>query len=179
SGNTLKGAIAEAAFLTGVERNSDVVVMASYAPLFARIGYTQWAPDLIWFDDAESYGSPSYHVQRMYSLNTGDYTLKTEGSFDKDLVFTSASYDTKAKELILKVVNASDKKKRLSLDLKDFKSIKNGKVTAETLTGDGPDAFNTIEDKTRVSTVKKEIKDINAITLPALSFTVYRIPCGR
>ncbi len=179
SGNTLQGAIAEAAFLTGVERNSDVVVMASYAPLFARIGYTQWAPDLIWFDDAESYGSPSYHVQRMYSLNTGDITLKAEGSFDKDLVFTSASYDTKAKELILKVVNASDKKKKLSLDLKGFKNVKSGKVTSETLTGDSPYAFNTIEDKTRVSAVKKDIKDIDVLNLPALSFSVYRIPCVR
>ena len=64
--NTLGGALAEAAFLTGVERNADVVVLASYAPLFARVGYAQWSPDMIWFDETKAYGTPSYFVQKLY-----------------------------------------------------------------------------------------------------------------
>ena len=75
----VEGALSEAAFLTGVERNSDVVVLASYAPLFARVGYAQWSPDMIWFDGEKSYGTPSYHVQCMYSNHMGDVTLDTNG----------------------------------------------------------------------------------------------------
>ena len=74
--NTLGGALAEAAFLTGVERNADVVVLASYAPLFARVGYAQWSPDMIWFDDARAYGTPSYYVQKLYGENLGTVTGK-------------------------------------------------------------------------------------------------------
>ncbi len=73
--NTLRAALAEAAFMTGLERNADVVKMASYAPLFAKIGSTQWTPDLIWLDNTRIYGSPSFHVQAMYGRNRPDVTL--------------------------------------------------------------------------------------------------------
>ena len=76
-GNTWEAALSEAAFMTGLERNSDVVVMASYAPLFSKEGATQWTPDMIWFDNASSYGSPDYYVQQLYSRHTGDYNYKT------------------------------------------------------------------------------------------------------
>jgi alpha-L-arabinofuranosidase len=71
----LRGAIGEAAFMTGMERNSDVVVMASYAPLFANINYKKWNPDLINFDSSRVYGLPSYYVQKMFSENRGDVVL--------------------------------------------------------------------------------------------------------
>lgn len=70
--STLRAAVAEAAFMTGLWRNADVVSMASYAPLFARVGAVQWAPDLIWFDNTRSYGTPSYYVQAMYGENVPD-----------------------------------------------------------------------------------------------------------
>lgn len=73
--NCLGGALAEAAFLTGVERNADVVVLASYAPLFARLGFTQWAPDMIWFDGETSYATPNYYVQKMFSCMKGTSVL--------------------------------------------------------------------------------------------------------
>jgi len=76
--NNLEAALAEAAFMTGLERNSDVVAMASYAPLFGRQGYTQWQPNLIWFDQSRVYGTPSYYVQQMFSRNVGDYVLPTQ-----------------------------------------------------------------------------------------------------
>ncbi len=72
--NNVESAVAEAAFMTGLERNADVVYMASYAPLFARLNYTQWAPDMIWFDDASSYVTPTYYVQSMYMNNNGEIT---------------------------------------------------------------------------------------------------------
>jgi alpha-L-arabinofuranosidase len=73
--STLRAAVAEAAFMTGLLRNSDLVVMSSYAPLFAKAGASQWAPDLIWFDNTRVYGTPSYHVQALYSRNRPDVVL--------------------------------------------------------------------------------------------------------
>ena len=71
----LRAAIGEAAFMTGLERNSDVVLLASYAPLFANINYKKWNPDLICFDSSRAYGIPSYYVQQMFSENRGDVVL--------------------------------------------------------------------------------------------------------
>jgi alpha-L-arabinofuranosidase len=73
--STLRAAVTEAAFMTGLWRNADVVTMASYAPLFARVGAVQWAPDLIWFNNTESYGTPSYYVQSMYGQNVPNVVL--------------------------------------------------------------------------------------------------------
>ena len=83
--NCLGGALAEAAFLTGVERNADVVVLASYAPLFARLGFTQWAPDMIWFDGETSYATPNYYVQKMFSCMKGTSVLDTLGEEKKEM----------------------------------------------------------------------------------------------
>lgn len=71
----LRAAIGEAAFMTGMERNSDVVKMASYAPLFVNLNHRAWNPDLINFNSSRWYGIPSYYVQQMFSLNRGDVTL--------------------------------------------------------------------------------------------------------
>ncbi len=71
----LRAAIGEAAFMTGLERNSDVVIMASYAPLFANVHYKKWNPDLINFDSSRAYGIPSYYVQKLFSENRGDLVL--------------------------------------------------------------------------------------------------------
>ncbi len=73
--NNLRDALAEAAFMTGFERNADVVVMSSYAPLFAHVDGWQWRPDLIWFDNLSAFPTPDYHVQRLFSVNRGDVAL--------------------------------------------------------------------------------------------------------
>ena len=101
--NVWEGALAEAAFMTGMERNADVVVMKSYAPLFARIGYAQWSPDLIWFDAKQAFGSANYHVQKMYSLLTGEvsYPTVTDGAG------TYASATSSGDLTYVKVVNAT------------------------------------------------------------------------
>jgi alpha-L-arabinofuranosidase len=70
--NNFFSALSEAAYITGLQRNSDVVEMASYAPLLANTAYVNWSPDLIWFDNHRSYGTPSYWVQRLFSTNRGD-----------------------------------------------------------------------------------------------------------
>jgi len=112
--NNLFAAIAEAAFLTGVERNGDVVRMTSYAPLLARVNYAQWAPNLIWFDGEKAYKTPSYYVQKMYSRNTGDFTLLYNKE-EKDGIFSSVSYDENSSEIIIKLVNTLDNDEDINL----------------------------------------------------------------
>ena len=75
--NSLFAALTEAAYMTSIERNGDVVEIASYAPLFARDGFVQWQPDAIWFDNSQVYGTPNYYVQQMFMTHKSDYTVKT------------------------------------------------------------------------------------------------------
>lgn len=178
SANTLEGALAEAAFLTGVERNADVVVMASYAPLLARVGYVQWAPDMIWFDAKTAYGTPSYHVQKMYANNMGSHTLAmSPESGNKDLeekkLYASASFDEKTNEVILKVVNASTEEVTISLTT-EFGEFK--KAVAVCLEGPELYAYNTIEAPDKVTTKEWELseEEYKTLCLAAESFTVYR-----
>ena len=100
------GALGDAAFMTGLERNSDVVVMAAYAPLFVNVnpGGMQWSSDLIGYDTLNSYGSPSYYAQVMFSSCLGDHTLESSvsGSGDKFFYSVTASPD----KLCVKLVNA-------------------------------------------------------------------------
>ena len=103
--NVWEGALAEAAFMTGMERNADVVVMKSYAPLLARLGYTQWSPDMIWFDGKSAFGSASYYVQKLYSLYTGDVSYPV--STDAPDVYASAT--SRGDLTFVKVVNAGDR----------------------------------------------------------------------
>jgi len=74
----LRAALGEAAFMTGMERNSDVVIMASYAPLFVNVDNRAWNPDMICFDSSRCYGTPSYYAQRMFSENRGEVVLPTK-----------------------------------------------------------------------------------------------------
>lgn len=73
----LAAALGEAAFMTGMERNSDIVTMACYAPLFANVNNIQWHPDLIYYDNSRCFGTPAYYVQQMFSVNRGDMVLPT------------------------------------------------------------------------------------------------------
>lgn len=100
--------------MTGMERNADVVVMSSYAPLFARLGYAQWSPDLIWFDGRRSYATASYYVQKLYSLYTGNYSLKTrlEGLGDK--LYVSAS--ERDGMTFVKIVNAGSEAEEAEIE---------------------------------------------------------------
>ena len=106
-------ALSEAAFMTGLERNADVVNMASYAPLFAHIDGWQWTPDLIWVNNLQSYGTPDYYVQQLYSLNKGTkvvpITLNNDVVAGQDSLYAAACIDEKTNDLIVKMVNASGK----------------------------------------------------------------------
>lgn len=175
-GNTLRNALSEAAFMTGLERNADVVYMASYAPLFARVNFTQWAPDMIWYDDATSYVSPDYFVQEMYSNNTGDHTLISTVTGNTDKVYQSASYDTETGDIILKIVNPYDYDQNVTLGFGDRKL--SGKADMKTLTAPSDAATNSIEEPERVRTYTAQldgISDGSMVNIPAYSFVVIRV----
>lgn len=116
--NDLKCALAEAALLTGLLRSCDVVVMAAYAPLLARAGFTQWAPDLIWFDPTRAFGTPSYYVQKLFSRNRPDTVIPVavEHPRPKEL-FAVAGRSAESGELILFVVNVTESAIPLAVEM--------------------------------------------------------------
>ncbi|MBQ9851246.1 MAG: carbohydrate binding domain-containing protein [Clostridia bacterium] len=114
--NTLRAALAEAAYMTGLERNGDIVRMAAYAPLFGNLTATHWSPDLIWFNNHQVTGSISYYVQKLFSNNTGtkllDSKLSGAAVEQKDLsgrVGIGAWYTTAAFDNVLVTDNATGK----------------------------------------------------------------------
>jgi len=133
--STWEAALSEAAFMTGLERNGDVVEMASYAPLFGHVDGWQWSPDLIWVDNLQVYGTPSYQVQKLYATNKGTniVPIKRDGEFvaGKDSLYASAVFDAAAQQLIVKVVNYNSKPMKVNLDVD---SKKKPAATAEKIT---------------------------------------------
>jgi len=114
--NVLGSAIAEAVAMTGYERNSDVVHMASYAPLFSRAEHNQWAPNMIWFDGLRSWLTPNYYVQQMFSLNRPDRTVPVTISDETDL---AACAGVRGGRMIAKFVNMNENEtKRIAVNLK-------------------------------------------------------------
>lgn len=177
--NTLEGALAEAAFLTGVERNADVVVLASYAPLFARLRYAQWSPDMIWFDGSSSYGTPSYYVQQLYAENMGSVTLNTGGKEKEaagDKVYYSLSFREGTGEIIIKIVNANPDSREIEL-YPDKQWNGSSVYKASVLTGSKPDAVNSIESPNEVIPYTVEGNLAEPVKIPPYSFMVLRIHC--
>ncbi|MEU1005050.1 alpha-L-arabinofuranosidase C-terminal domain-containing protein [Streptomyces tibetensis] len=84
-GNAWKNGLSEAAFMTGLERNADVVKLASYAPLLANEDYVQWRPDLIWFNNRASWNSANYEVQKLFMNNVGDRVVPSEATGTPDV----------------------------------------------------------------------------------------------
>ena len=178
--NTWLAALSEAAFMTGLERNADVVGMASYAPLFANVDGWQWAPDLIWVNNLQAYGTPDYQVQKLFSLNKGSkvvpITLNNEAIAGQDSLYASACIDAAANELIIKVVNASDKAQTNTLQLDGVKkSAAKGKLL--TMQSDLT-AVNSFDNPTNVAPVESTVtiknKKITLNTAP-YSFSVLRV----
>jgi alpha-N-arabinofuranosidase len=176
-------ALAEAAYMIGLEHNADEVIMASYAPLFGHVDAWQWTPNLIWFDNLRVYGTPNYYVQQLFSRNRGDVLLPFQLSGPTPIengnprFYASASRDTKTRDVILKVVNASPDAVPVRLTFPA--SSPSRKAKAIVLTGDSPLAENTL-DEPRCVFPKEEVIPAGAsqldYTFAPSSLTVLRVP---
>lgn len=140
----LHAALADAAWLTGLERNSDLIIMTSYAPLFTNVnpGGLQWAPDLIGYNALSSYGSPSYWVQAMFASHIGTEIIPATFTNAGPRLFASATRDAARHKLFIKIVNANSTPQPLAIDLAGAK--KPTRATLITLSGKTPNATNSI-----------------------------------
>jgi alpha-N-arabinofuranosidase len=178
--NNWEGALAEAAFMTGLERNADIVHLTSYAPLMAHIEAFQWAPDMIWFDNLESYGTANYQVQKLFSNNSGTdlLSIKENGNplTGQKNLYASAVKDANTNELIIKLVNTSSSKQNINILSQG--RILNGKGEMSTLRHDDLSAVNSFESPKNIglSIVKLEINDEKIeIEVPSQSMNVIKI----
>lgn len=178
--NNWKTAMAEAAFMTGLERNADVVSMASYAPLFAHVDGWQWTPDLIWVDNLRAYGTPDYQVQKLFSLNKGTQEipilLDKKAVEGKDGFYACAALDKATNEIILKVVNTSAKAQNADFIIAGTKLQSKANLTV--LANENPDQVNSFENPLAVSPKVQEVKLQNQklnVQLKPYSFNVIRI----
>jgi alpha-L-arabinofuranosidase len=176
-GNKMSNAISEAAYMTALERNGDVVRMASYAPLLAKKNFTQWKTDMIFFDNVTICPTPNYFVQKLFSANQGDYYFdKVITKDEKDInLAASCVQDSKTGDIILKLVNYNESAKTMKVNLGRF-----GKIVSEgeqTVLAGSPDAENTFANTRNVVPTSSIVKISRSFeySAPAMSLTVIRI----
>ncbi|MGA2891032.1 MAG: alpha-L-arabinofuranosidase C-terminal domain-containing protein [Terracidiphilus sp.] len=155
----LQAALADSAWMTGMERNSDIVIMASYAPLFVNVnpGGLQWETDLIGYDALTSYGSPSYWAQVMFANHLGSEVVASTLANVGPRTYTSVTRDKMRHKLFVKVVNASSDALPLSIELDGATSI-GPEATLITLSGNSPNATNTITNPNVIVPVEHSIQ---------------------
>ena len=156
--NHFETSLYEAAFMTGIERNADIVQMATYAPLLAHVDGWQWRPDMIWFDNIRMFKTVSYYVQQMYCHNKGTNVLPltmdgkpVAGQEGQNGLFASAALDSDSSTVIIKAVNTGNTAQPLTLNLKGIKEAS----TAQTITlhCDTPDAENSIKEPNKIAPI--------------------------
>ena len=182
--NHFHASLLEAAFMTGLERNADIVHMATYAPLFAHVEGWQWRPDMIWFDNLNSVCTVSYYVQQLFATHKGTNVLSltmnkkpVTGAEGQNGLFASVVCDKNKNEIIVKVVNTSGKKQSLSLI---FNGLKKKEVLSGArcikLSSTGMDKDNTIENPLAIIPQETSL-DVNGHTLNVdlepVTFAVY------
>ncbi|ULC58027.1 alpha-L-arabinofuranosidase [Flaviramulus sp. BrNp1-15] len=178
--NNWDAALSEAAFMTGLERNADVVHLTAYAPLMAHEKGWQWAPDLIWFNNLESYGTPNYYVQKLFSNNPGTDLLKITQNgkplIGQNELFASAVKDVKTNNLIIKAVNTS--KENQTIVISTSGTLLKGKGTITILRSDDLLALNSFEKPNNITLLSEEFEIIDekiVIQLKSQSMNVIKI----
>ena len=170
-------ALGDAAWMTGMERNSDLIVLASYAPLFVNVnpGGMQWQSDLIGYNATSSYGSPSYYAQVLFAGHVGTEVVASE--LQGDRLFYSVTRDPAKGIVYLKLVNASSAAQELRISLDGAKSI-GASAKLVQLSAGSTEATNSIFDPTRVMPVESMVKGVGkefTRTLPGYSIEVLEI----
>lgn len=180
--NSFDAALSEAAFMTGLERNADVVQMATYAPLFAHVDAYQWKPDLIWFDNLQIIKTPNYYVQQMYGRFPGTdvlpLTLDGKPLTGQQKLYGTAALDRANNQLIVKIVNADNHDHAVRIRLDGLKTQLPATATVLELHSPDLTSENTIAAPDTVVPVERQIKTDAAgidYTARAQSFGVIRI----
>ena len=180
--NTLGCALAEAAYMTGLERNADVVRMASYAPLFANTEAWQWTPDLIWVNSLQLYATPNYYVQQLFASNRGDAVLPvtldnvTTNESGIQTLYASAVHDDAAGEIILKVVNPTEADQTVQVALNGANQV--SPMARATVLAGRPNDEDSMAQPEKVFPVESELPNVSAnfsAPFPAHSLSVLRI----
>jgi alpha-L-arabinofuranosidase len=155
----LQAALGDAAWMTGMERNSDIVIMASYAPLFVNVnpGGMQWESDLIGYDAMTSYGSPSYWAQVMFGGHLGTEVVGSTLANAGPRLYASVTRDEARHKLFVKVVNGSSEAASLSIELDGAPRVGH-EATLTTLSGKSPDATNSITNPEAIVPVEHRIQ---------------------
>lgn len=183
--NHFNAALLEAAFMTGLERNADIVHMATYAPLFAHVEGWQWRPDMIWFDNMNSVRTTSYYVQQLYAHNKGTHVLpltmdkkNVTGAEGQNGLFASAVWDKDQREVIVKVVNTSNQSQPISLQ---FAGLKKQEVLSDgrciKLRSLDLDQENTLEQPGAILPQESEVDiegNVLKTDLEANTFAIYK-----
>ena len=173
-------ALGDAAWMTGMERNSDLIAIASYAPLLVNVnpGGMQWASDLIGYDALRSYGSPSYYAQAMFAGHIGTEIVPAELEGAGDRLFYSVTKDAAKGIVYLKLVNASSSAQELKITLDGAKTVK---TTAKLvrLSAGSTGATNTINDPERVVPVESTVTGVSkAFTQRVLGYSIEVLEIG-
>ena len=171
-------ALGDAAWMTGLERNSDLIVMAAYAPLLVNVnpGGMQWETDLIGYNAMKSYGSPAYFAQVMFASYLGDHTVRSKLENGGAKLFYSATVNTAKKELYLKLVNASSDPQPLQIAMPGVHPAANAKLVR--LSAHDTQETNSINDPNRLVPVETAVHDVSgnfSLTLPAYSIQVLQV----
>jgi alpha-L-arabinofuranosidase len=171
-------ALGDAAWMTGLERNSDLIVMAAYAPLLVNVnpGGMQWETDLIGYNTLKSYGSPAYYAQVMFASYLGDHTVASKLENAGPKLFYSATINKAKKQLYLKLVNASSDSQPLQIEMPGFQP----KAMAKLVRLSAPDTqtTNSIDDPNRLVPVESPVHDVSSnfsISLPGYSIQILQI----
>jgi alpha-L-arabinofuranosidase len=171
-------ALGDAAWLTGLERNSDIVVMSCYAPLFVNVnpGGMQWESDLIGYDALHSYGSPSYYAQVMFANHVGDETLASELENGGSKLFYSVTRDSEKKRIFLKLVNASSAPQPIDLNFAGANLARSAKLW--TLSARSTQATNTIDTPENIVPKESTLHNVSTeqhYAMPAYSIQVLEL----
>lgn len=177
--NNWQTALSEAAFMTGLERNADVVTMTSYAPLLAHADGWQWTPDLIWFNNLKSYATPNYYVQKLFSNNKGTDLIKIceNGKVLKGQqnLYASAVKDSKSGETIIKIVNSNSQQISVEINPKNIRT--GSKMTKIILTSSGLSDENNFQTENIKPVEETQVlkKGKISVDIPANSLVILKI----
>ncbi len=180
-GGNMRAALGEAAFMTGLERNGDAVILSSYAPLFVRPAWRRWNPNAIIFDGARAFGTPSYYVQAMFAAHKGDVNLPVTLQDETKMLFAVAGKLDKSGEIVLKVVNTGAAPSTANIQLAGTTFL-GSQAQTFVLSAESPTDENSFEAPTKIAPRANTISGVSSQfdhVFPAHSVSILHFKTSR